>query len=213
MPLLIGGALIGGSLISGYLGNKAAKSQSAAAGNQIDEARRQFEITRKDTEPYRQVGVQNLNRLAELMSGGKVTPEMMGPGYQFRVSEGQKGVQNYLNRIGMKRSGRAMKEMERFGQGIASDEFGNYFNRLGMLAGFGPQGVAQSAGAGARLAGSPGYAGQYMAAGAGPAAINNAIQGGLSNYFAYRQNQQLLNALGGMGQVPGDAYMPAARFG
>jgi hypothetical protein len=51
-------------------------------------------------------------------------------GYQFRVGEGERGINAGFAGRGMLQSGAAMKEMERFRQGIASQEFGNYTNLL-----------------------------------------------------------------------------------
>jgi hypothetical protein len=213
-PFGIPGAIIGASLISGFMGGNAANKQAKVGKSQVAESRRQFDITRADTAPYREAGQAGVNKLQQLlMGGGEVTPEMMGPGYDWRLKQGQNALQSYLSGAGMKRSGRAMKEATRFGQGEASQGYQNYLANLFQLSGFGPQGVATSAGAGARVAGSPGYATQAAAAGGGPAAWNNAIQGGMSNYFAYKQNQNMMNMLGSGGQVPGDAYMPAARYG
>ena len=51
------------------------------------------------------------------------------PGYGFRVSEGEKGIDRYQSRSGMRLSGRGLKEALRFNQDTASQEFGNYVNR------------------------------------------------------------------------------------
>jgi hypothetical protein len=178
------------------MGSKAADKQAGVGKGQIAESRRQFDITRQDTAPYREAGTESLNMLRKLLGGGQVTPEMMGPGYEFRKSEGENALRNYLGRTGMKLSGRGVKEATRYGQDYASGEYGNYLARLFQLAGFGPQATSQSSYMGSQVAGSPGYNTMAQAAGGGPAAWNNAIQGGLSNYFAYKQNQDLMNALG-----------------
>ena len=196
MPLAIGGAILGGSLISGYMGSKAAGQQAKVGKAQVGESQRQFDLIRQDTEPYRKAGAESLNKLMSYFNGGEITPEMMGPGYQFRKSEGENALSNYLNKTGMKLSGRGIKEATRYGQDYASGEYGNYLARLFQLAGFGPQATSQSSQMGAQVAGSPGYNTMAQAAGGGPAAWNNAIQGGLSNYYAYKQNQNLMNALG-----------------
>lgn len=51
------------------------------------------------------------------------------PGYQFQLAEGEKARNRFLSSRGLYNSGRAGKELERFGQGLASQEFGNAFNR------------------------------------------------------------------------------------
>lgn len=61
---------IGGSVVSGILGNEAAEdathAQSQAAANSIAEQRRQFDLVRGDTAPYRGVGQNALYQLAQL---------------------------------------------------------------------------------------------------------------------------------------------------
>ena len=47
---------------------------------------------------------------------------------------------------GMLRSGRRLKELTEFGQGLAAEEFGAEFNRLSQLAGIGTTATALSSG-------------------------------------------------------------------
>lgn len=51
-------------------------------------------------------------------------------GYNFRLNEGQRAITNNAAVRGMLNSGATLKGLTRFGQGIASDEFGNYLNTL-----------------------------------------------------------------------------------
>jgi len=59
------------------------------------------------------------------------------PGYQFRVGEGQKAIERSAAARGLQMSGSTMKDLTRFGQGIGSQEYGNFYNRLAGLAGAG----------------------------------------------------------------------------
>lgn len=61
------------------------------------------------------------------------------PGYAFQLEQGNKAVLNNLSALGMKNSGLAMKELTRFGQGLANQEYGNWLNRLATTAGLGQQ--------------------------------------------------------------------------
>lgn len=126
------------------------------------------------------------------------------PGYQFRVSEGQKGVERSAAGRGGLFSGQAGKELERFRQGLASTEFGNAFNRdqsykgqvYGMLSG--TAGAGQNA---ANMTGTAGanaatQSGNYITQGANAEAAGlvggaNAASSGFSNY----QNYNLLNSV------------------
>jgi hypothetical protein len=80
------------------------------------------------------------------------------PGYAFRQSEGEKGFMRGASASGGLGSGRFLKDMSRFNQGLASQEYGNAFNRfqtnrsnklnpLQSLAGVGQTATNQVAGA------------------------------------------------------------------
>ena len=59
------------------------------------------------------------------------------PGYQFRLGEGNKAIENAARARGQYFSPSTVKELTRYGQGFASNEFGNVYNRLSGLAGMG----------------------------------------------------------------------------
>lgn len=95
-------------------------------------------------QPYADTGGQALSQVADLM--GLNGPEAQAaardgfqtdPGYQFRLSEGVKALDQSATARGGLYSGAAMKALNRYGQGVASEEYGNYFNRLSDLAGKG----------------------------------------------------------------------------
>ena len=69
------------------------------------------------------------------------------PGYQFRMNEGLKGLERFAAAQGSLNSGSTLKAMSRYAQDYASGEYGNEFNRLATLAGFGnqPSGGSESA--------------------------------------------------------------------
>lgn len=52
------------------------------------------------------------------------------PGYQFRMSEGQKAMERGAAARGGALSGGALRAMERYRQGVASDEYGNALQRF-----------------------------------------------------------------------------------
>lgn len=75
-------AAIGGSALLNYFGSQdASRAGAQAAQNQINEARRQYNQTRADFEPFRQTGLAGNSRLAYLLGlspsqsvGGATTP-------------------------------------------------------------------------------------------------------------------------------------------
>lgn len=51
------------------------------------------------------------------------------PGYQFRLDEGMKAIERAASARGLRLSGSALKDAARFGQGTASQEYGDFYNR------------------------------------------------------------------------------------
>ena len=81
------------------------------------------------------------------------------PGYQFRQSEGLKAIDRLASARGYMGSTRAAREAQRYGEGLASQEYGDYVRRLSNMAGMGGQqiGTGVSAlGGSANLAGNLG---------------------------------------------------------
>ena len=88
-------------------------------------------------QPYQQFGQQSLNALALGMgltpgqgSGGLMNqPTMaelqMDPGYAFRRQQGEQAIQRQMAAGGLGGSGAALKAATRFGQDMASQEYGN----------------------------------------------------------------------------------------
>lgn len=60
------------------------------------------------------------------------------PGYNYRMQEGEKGIRRLNNASGQYGSGAMYKDLLRHNQGMASQEYGNYFNRMNTLAGYDP---------------------------------------------------------------------------
>lgn len=145
------------------------------------------------------------------------------PGYQFRMDQGVNALNRSLAATGNRLSGRAVKAATRYGQGLASQEFSNRFNRLASLSGRGQAAVETSGQAGMQAAGQIGNS--LMAGGraraAGIAGKNQAIQGGIGNYLSYQQNQNMLNNIGtytggnnrGTSYGTGTGSSPVAAYG
>ena len=78
------------------------------------------------------------------------------PGYQFRLDEGIRASDRSAAARGMLMSGGHMRELQRYGQGLASSEFGNYANRLAAIAGIGQSATFGSGQLGGQIAGQVG---------------------------------------------------------
>jgi hypothetical protein len=91
------------------------------------------------------------------------------PGYQFRLNEGMRGLENSAAARGGLLSGGFARDALSYGQDMASQEYMNVYNRLANIAGIGQVGYQGALGA-------TGAAGQQMVGAAG----------GIGNAGAYR---------------------------
>ena len=203
---------IGGSAVLGagasYLGSRA-QVKGAQKGADVQE--RMYYQTRADQAPWLEAGKESLGTLNELMKSGYFERpfEMKeDPGYQFRLGEGEKAIGRGAAARGDFFSGRAGKELARYGQDYASNEFAaaygremgeraQRYNRLAGIAGTG-QTAAMDIGSKGAYAGNV-MAQQYGAAGAARASgytgAASALSSGVGSYMGYRQSQDLLSAL------------------
>ena len=125
-------------------------------------------------------------------TGADMSVFFESPDYQFNLAEGQKAIDRSLAARGRTLSGAGVREGVRYASGMASNEFGNFYNRLANLAGIGQTATGSTAAAGANAANNIAqnhlYAGNarangYMQTGQ---AVNNAVQGGIQNYMLYQ---------------------------
>lgn len=210
-------AMVGGSLGSAVVGassaNRAAKAQTAAANADIAFQTETRDIVRGDLEPFRGAGTNALAAYNFNMGLGE-RPEgyvdFTGtPGYQFRFDQGTDAVNAMAGARGGLQSGRTMQDLTRFGQGIASDEYGNYMNRLGGLIDTGMS-AAQMSGAASQNAAagvSNALSNRGNAQAAGAIGVGNAITGGIQNGIGLWQYQQ------GLQQPRANAFNPATGGG
>jgi hypothetical protein len=217
------GAGIVGGLIQNASQRQAASMQSDAAQRAID---LQSQINKQQLElnaPFYSAGVTGQNRLMDLLGLGankgaadygkyakdfSMADYQADPGYAFRLSEGMKQLGSQARAQGGSAGGRTMMGMQKYAQDMASQEYGNAFNRyqtnranqlqpLGNLQNVGVSAANQQSSTlgnyGANVSNLLGQQGQAYAAGAlGQGnTINNAIGSGISAY----QNNALLEQL------------------
>ena len=216
--------MIGSNLVGGLLGSNAATSaantQAQSAQNALDFQKQQFATTQAQGAAGRSAGYGALNQLGALGSGtyqmydaqgnptgtgtgtGFLTKEYtpadfaqgIDPGYQFRLQQGQEATNRMANMGGGLLSGNALKGQEDYTQGLASQEYGNAFNRfqtqrsniyntLAGIAGLGQNAYNTSANAATTGANSIGNTiqGIGQAQASGTVGSANALMGGLQN--------------------------------
>lgn len=123
-------SLIGGAQQAKAAG-QAAKAQTKATKATIAAQEKALERQIGLQEPFRQTGV---NALADYATASQYTPFGMDqfnadPGYQFRMSEGLKALERSAAARGILQSGGTLKDITRFGQDVASQEYQNAFQR------------------------------------------------------------------------------------
>lgn len=190
-------ALIGGgSLASGLLGYFGSTSAANAQVNAESAALAAQNQARSKLDPFINVGTgatYTLGSLYGIGPNGQSTgpPDFSSftnsPDYQFAQQQGNLGLQRYENAAGLALSGGALKDVAQFNQGLATQQFGNYFNRLMGLS----QQGASAAGAGVSganaAAGTMGNIGASQASGiiGGTNAITGGINSGIQNSLLY----------------------------
>ena len=214
------GSVVGGLI--GSSGSKSAAKTQAAATDRATEAQREiFERQVELQAPFREAGLTANNRLMQMLglaTGGEDNGFLMrrfgmedfeaDPGYQFRMDEGMRGVEGGAAARGGLLSGAALKAIQKYGQGLASQEYGNAYNRFtadqtnqyNRLAGL----VQSGQGAASQTANAAGQFGQAQAnnlIGAGNAQASgimgstNALVGGINSGINNWQQNQMLDQM------------------
>jgi len=242
-----------GSAISGLLGANAATNAAqiqadaakAASANQLA----MFNTLNTQQAPYRAQGYNALNQIGSMLPGQSIQYDAAGnpvgtitgtgyltqqygpqdfaagidPGYMFRLQQGQMANQRASNLAGGLIGGNALKGMQDYTQGMASQEYQNAFNRfqtqrgniyntLAGIAGIGQTAQGQANQMGQNVATAQGQLGVGSAAAqaAGQIGQANALgnaAGGIGN--AYMLSQLLGQNQGAAGNVSGSNFMNA----
>ena len=204
---VIGAGVLGaGATIFGA--SKAADAQTAAGERAIAMQQQQYQQTRADLDPYRQIGKvagdQLTTQLPHLTSDISIDPNMLENSdyYKFASTQGQKGVTNSAAARGLATSGAALKGAAAFAKGLATDTYGkafementnrtNAYQRLKGLVDTGENASAQTGVLGEKAAYNSGVA--AVGEGNAQAAADNKIGSSIANtangiggYMAYK---------------------------
>jgi len=209
-------AVGGASLVGGYMSSQAQKSASKNAANasnaatqaSIDEQKREFDINQANQAPWLNTGKSALAMLGGMYglnadgSNSGAAPDYSAfyssPDYQFPLQQGQQAQDRSAAARGSLYSGQHTADTIQFGQGLASQQFGNYYNRLAGLAG-----VGQSA------ANQLGAYGQNYANNVGNLNMQNAGNQTDSIYNRVNANSNMWNQIAGVGSnLAGQFYQP-----
>jgi hypothetical protein len=161
--------------------------QQKFSGDHLGRADEYAENVQGFYQPYANTGAQANSALARLMADPSSLRSL--PGYQFAQEEGVQALDRGANARHRLQSGRASKDLLRFGTGLADQTFGNQWTRLlGGVTGVGmPAAAGQSAGETGRLNAQQSVYGQLMGSagtiGQGDIAAANARSAGIQNLF------------------------------
>jgi hypothetical protein len=135
---------VGGGLIASGGAKKAARAQEQAARDAQAANERMLERQIGLQEPFRQAGLTAQEQIMQLLGiGGDASAAGYGslakpfsqtdfeqdPGYAFRQAEGMRALERSASARGNLLSGGTLRGIQRFGQDLASQEYGNAFNR------------------------------------------------------------------------------------
>lgn len=136
MSFIAAASIMGGaSLVGGALGASASRSAARQQMQAINEAKgeigRAYETSKGYYTPFSEAGAQGLNALRGLMNYKDFSMEdyQQDPGYQFRLKEGLKQLNRNVAARGGAFSGNTLRGMQGYAQNMASEEYGNAFNR------------------------------------------------------------------------------------
>lgn len=203
MPWAVAGAAIaaGGAIYSANKQSSAAKD-AANASNQatqqsLAEQKREFDINQANQAPWLNAGKGALSQM-QALNGGDFSSFTQSPDYQFALSQGQGALDRDAANRGSLYSGGHTTDVLNFAQGLASQNYNNYYNRLAGLAGVGQTSANQL-----------GYAGQNYANGVSGLLMGNAANQTNSIYNRANASSNLASQIGQIGgNLAGQFYQP-----
>jgi hypothetical protein len=204
MSFIAAAVIVGGaSLASGYMGAKAAKSAAGQIADSTayaaDIQKEMYEQGREDLAPYRELGYESLKDIGArkaFLTGQfeDYKDQYLDPSMAFRMKYGTQATERLGNVGGGAISGNTLRGLTEFGQGLASTEYSNAFNRfqtergniyntLANIAGMGQGAVNTGVQAGQATAQSQGQlaVGGAQAQAAGTIGAANAYSNALGN--------------------------------
>jgi hypothetical protein len=227
MTFWVAGAVVVGGALTANAAGAAADSQAASTEAGIAEQRRQYDLTRADQAPYRDVGARSLGRL-EIENDWALNPAsvQLDPGYEFARQQGQQGIDRKTAAAGGRISGAALKAASQYNTDYATTGYSTAYNRvnqarsdrlnrLAALGNIGQTSTQQTGAAGQNTANaiSGMVTAQGNASGAAQIAQGN-IWGSTGNQLAalYGRNTTPTNSTSGWGST-GSGFGTGAQYG
>lgn len=125
-----------GGAINANSAKKSAASANAGQQAAIAEQQRQYDQTRQDQMPWLQAGTNSLGQM-QALNAGDFSSFKQSPDYKFAYDQGLATLDRSAARNGNLFSGGHQADLMKFGQGLASQNYNTYYNRLASMAGVG----------------------------------------------------------------------------
>jgi hypothetical protein len=133
VAVAIGGAAVVGAISQNNASNKAASAQKNAANAAIQQQELNYNRTAANLNPYIDAGGSALAQLQKLNSGD-YSSFKESPDYQFTLNQGLQGLDRSAAARGSLYSGGHSADVLNFAQGLASQNYNNYYSKLAGLA-------------------------------------------------------------------------------
>lgn len=181
----IGGSALIGAGASYFSGQKQAEAGEKALNYQMQTDAQ----NRADFAPFRGMGTNAVNMIGRMY--GPNGPQqgwqdfLNSPDYQFRLGEGTRALENSAAAKGGLLGGNFARDITQFGQGLASNEFSNYYSRLFGQAQLGAGSTANAANNASAMSGQigQGYGNIGQANASGMVGAANSLNSGVQNYL------------------------------
>ena len=177
---------LGAAAIQGGAAKSAARSQERGAEQQMALQREMYEGTTERFAPFLGAGQNALGAYQYEMGLGERPEGYAGiqesPAFQRQLEMGVRGIESGASARGKLFSGATGTALERYRTGLASQETGNYMNRLANLTTMGQSSAGMQAAAGQNFAtgGAGAMANMANAQAAGAVGMGNALSSGIN---------------------------------
>lgn len=133
-----GAALIGGSVMQSNAAKKAGNKAANAAGMSADLLQQNYEKTEANLQPYADAGTSALAGI-NAVNAGDYSGFLKSPDYQAALTQGIQAQDRSAAAKGSLYSGGHSADLAAYAGNLASQNYGNYYNRLAGLTQLGQQ--------------------------------------------------------------------------
>lgn len=208
MAVAVGGAAAvgaGSSIFGSMMSSSGAKRSAEAIRYEADQARKTAlelnDRSRKDLQPFRDLGAQTADTLGGVLSGQQNISDVYKASslYDFQSELGTRALDRQLSARGMSGSGAGLESLALFDKSLVAEEGNRYFDKLFSTTQLGANAAAQQAsnttstgntlaqlGVQSGIAQGGAIANQYNAYAQGIQGVGQAVRGGVGDYMSMK---------------------------